>query len=262
MEVRTPCAGAGIVPGFPGVGLVMNEIWDQVWGDLTAVVEAPTSSVWIPLAAVAVCLVVPTLWRLVRHVVTIAHEAGHGIVAALTGRRVSGIRLHSDTSGLTESVGSARRFPLALVALAGYPAPALLGLGAAALLADGRSPLVLWLVVLVLAVVLLFMRNVYGFLVVVLALDAFGWVVWAGGDVWRAGVAYSVMWLLLLGAVRAVVELSASRRGRGGRSGSDADALARLTRVPGGVWLAVFWLVAVASAALGSWWIVGPLLGQ
>ncbi|WP_084073796.1 M50 family metallopeptidase [Demequina sp. NBRC 110052] len=235
----------------------MNEIWDQVWADLTAVVEAPPSSVWIPLSAVAVCLAVPALWHVVRHVVTIAHEAGHGIVATLTGRRVSGIRLHSDTSGLTESYGEARRLPLSLVALAGYPAPALLGLGASALLADGRSPLVLWLVMLVLAVVLLFIRNVYGFLVVILAIGAFGWVAWAGGDVWRVGVAYGVVWLLLLGSVRAVVELSASRRGRGGRSGSDADALARLTHVPGGVWVAVFWLVAVACAALGGWWIVG-----
>ena len=33
------------------------------------------------------------------------HEAGHALTAVLTGRRLTGIRLHSDTSGLTLSTG-------------------------------------------------------------------------------------------------------------------------------------------------------------
>ncbi|MDQ6938479.1 MAG: M50 family metallopeptidase, partial [Actinomycetota bacterium] len=57
--------------------------------------------------AVALVLVRPS-WRRTRHLVTIAHEGSHGFVAVLTGRRLSGIRLHSDTSGLTVSRGRAR----------------------------------------------------------------------------------------------------------------------------------------------------------
>ena len=237
-----------------------SDVIDRLWSDLTSSVVAPAEAVWISLAAVAVCLAIPTLWHVARHIVTLAHEAGHGLVAALTGRRVSGIRLHSDTSGLTESVGENRRLPLVLVALAGYPAPAALGLGAAGLLAAGHATALLWIAVAVLIVVLLFMRNIYGFLVTLLAAGAFGWLAWSAPEAWRVGVAYGVAWLLLLGAVRAVVELSASRRGSGGRSGSDADALARLTRVPGGVWVAAFWLAAVACAVLGGWWMVGPVV--
>ena len=41
--------------------------------------------------------------------VTIAHEGGHAVAALLTGRRLRGIRLHSDTSGLTLSAGTRAR---------------------------------------------------------------------------------------------------------------------------------------------------------
>ena len=37
---------------------------------------------------------------------------------------------------------------------------------------------------------------------------------------------------------------------------SDADALARLTGVPGGMWAAVFWLAAVAAVITGAWVLV------
>jgi len=57
-----------------------------------------------------------------------------------------------------------------------------------------------------------------------------------------------------------VVELHGSRRGAGG-GGSDADALARLTRVPGVVWVALFWLVTVACALGGAWFMVGTVVG-
>ena len=39
------------------------------------------------------------VWRVSRNAITIAHEGGHGLIALLTGRRLDGIRLHSDTSG-------------------------------------------------------------------------------------------------------------------------------------------------------------------
>src|SRR6478735_4700502 len=71
-----------------------------------AVQPAPASWVVAATAVVAVVLVLaPGAWPLSRHVVTIAHEGGHGLVAACTGRRLTGIRLHSDTSGLTVSRG-------------------------------------------------------------------------------------------------------------------------------------------------------------
>lgn len=238
----------------------ITSVIDTMWDDVTTQVTASTSAALWPLAVVAVCLLVPQLWHLVRHVVTIAHEAGHATVATLLGREVRGIRLHSDTSGLTTHSGSAKRLPLALTAFAGYPAPAVVGVVAAAFLNAGYAFALLWVVVILLVLVLVQIRNVYGFLVMVLAIGGFGWLAWSAPDAWRIGVAYGVTWLLLLGAVRAVVELHGSRRSVEGRS-SDADALARSTRVPGVVWVGVFWLVTVAGAVGGAWLMVGDLVG-
>ncbi|MCB2413467.1 M50 family metallopeptidase [Demequina sp. TTPB684] len=238
----------------------VGDAFNQVWDDVTTQVVASTAAALWPLAAVVVCLLVPQVWHIVRHVVTIAHEAGHAGVAVLLGRSVSGIRLHADTSGLTTHSGSTKRLPLALTAFAGYPAPAVLGLGAAVLLGAGYAFALLWIAVLLLVVVLVQIRNVYGFLVMVLAVAGVGWLAWAGADPWRVGVAYAVAWLLLLGAVRAVVELHGSRRTAEGRT-SDADALARSTRVPGVIWVGVFWLVTVACAAGGAWLMLGDVVG-
>lgn len=231
-----------------------------MWDDVTTQVAASTSAALWPLVAVVACLLVPQLWHLVRHSVTIAHEAGHASVAMLLGRDVRGIRLHSDTSGLTTHSGSTKRLPLALTAFAGYPAPAVVGLGAAALLGAGYAFALLWIAVVLLVLVLVQIRNVYGFVVMVVSIGGLGWLAWSASDAWRIGVAYAVAWLLLLGAVRAVVELHGSRRAVAGRT-SDADALARSTRIPGAVWVAVFWLVTVACAAGGAWLMLGDVLG-
>ncbi|WP_062132514.1 M50 family metallopeptidase [Demequina aestuarii] len=236
------------------------DVWDTIWTDATTPVVASTVAALVPLAAVIVCLAIPQAWHAVRHVVTIAHEAGHAVVATLLGRKVSGIRLHSDTSGLTTHSGSTKRLPLTLTAFAGYPAPAVLGVGAAALLGAGYAFGLLWVLLVVLLLVLVQIRNVYGFLVMVLAIGGFGWLAWSAPDPWRVGVAYGVTWLLLLGAVRAVVELHGSRRGVQG-GGSDADALARTTRVPALVWVGLFWLVTVACAAGGAWLMLGDVIG-
>ncbi|MFN3866968.1 MAG: M50 family metallopeptidase [Demequina sp.] len=235
------------------------DVWNTVWTDATTQMAASTTAALWPLAAVVVCLALPQLWHVVRHAVTIAHEAGHASVATLLGRSVRGIRLHSDTSGLTTHSGSTKRLPLALTAFAGYPAPAVLGYGAAILLGTGYAFALLWLTVLVLVIVLVQIRNVYGFVVMVIAIGGFGWLAWSAPDPWRVGVAYAVAWLLLLGAVRAVVELHGSRRGGGGR-GSDADALARSTRLPAAVWVAVFWAVTASLAVQGAWLMLGHLV--
>jgi hypothetical protein len=55
------------------------------------------------------------------------------------------------------------------------------------------------------------------------------------------------------------VELQRSR-GRGPRT-SDADVLARLTRVPGLVWVGVFLAVTVATAVVGGSLLTGGAIG-
>lgn len=208
------------------------------------------------LAAVALALVVvPAAWRTTRHVVTIAHEGAHGVAAVFSGRRLAGIRLHSDTSGLTLSRGRRTGPGMVVTALAGYVGPGLLGLGAAYLLGQRHALAVLWLAVLLLGLLLLQIRNFYGlYAVLVAGLGVFAVTWWASEPV-QSGVAYAGTWFLLLAAPRPVMELQGQRR-RGRARDSDADLLARLTPLPGIVWVGVFLLVTCASLVVGAGWLL------
>jgi hypothetical protein len=230
----------------------INELWDRVTG------TQPDPERWLVLgaAAVALLLVGPwSVWRLTRNTVTIAHEGGHGLVALLTGRKLEGIRLHSDTSGLTVSRGKPSGFGMILTAAAGYTAPSLLGLGGAALLAAGHITALLWGATALLLLMLVMIRNLYGTLTVVLTGALFLLVSWLTEPEVQAGFAYVVVWFLLFGGIRPVFELQRKRR-RGGAQDSDADQLARLTRVPALAWLLLFHVVTLASLAGAAGWLL------
>ena len=224
----------------------------EIWQQVTTVAPAPKPGLLLGTAAVALALVmVPEVWRRTRHLVTIAHEGAHGLAAALSGRRLAGIRLHSDTSGLTVSKGRSSGPGMVATAAAGYVGPGLVGHGAAALLARGYAVGVLWALLVLLALLLLQIRNFFGLWAVLVAgsgLFAVTW--WADARV-QLLVAYVVTWFLLLAAPRPVVELQEQRRRGRGRS-SDADVLARLTRVPGLLWVGLFLVVTVGCLVLGG----------
>jgi hypothetical protein len=197
-----------------------------------------------------------------RIVITIAHESGHAAASLLSGRRLDGIRLHADTSGETVSRGRGSGPGIVITAFAGYVTPPLLGAGAAALLAAHRVTLLLSLCLLLLTGTLLMVRNWYGALAVLLTGGSLFAVIWLASPALRAAFGYGVVWFLLFGGVRPVIELARTRaRTRGGRlppgrrpgtAVSDADQLAALTRIPGALWVAVFALVATGALVLGA----------
>lgn len=210
------------------------------------------------LALVAVCWT--TSWRLTRGVVTIAHEGGHALVAVLAGRGLQGIRLHADSSGVTTSSGRAGGVGLVLTFLGGYPAPAALGLAEAVLVATGKVAASLWLAVLLLVVTLTQVRNAFGAVSVLVTGGMVGGVAWWGDPALQAGFAAALAWFLLFGGLRSVRDLQRGRRrGFPTRFGgeSDADALARLTGVPGGMWAVLFWFLGATAAVAGAWVLIG-----
>lgn len=216
--------------------------------DVLAAQPAAPAQVVVGTLAVAAILVVWSLpWRVLRHVVTIAHEGGHAAVAALTGRTLEGVRLHSDTSGLTVSRGRATGPGVVLTLLAGYPAPAAVGLAGAFALDRDRVRLTLVVALLLLLVLLLQIRNGFG----VVSVAATGAVLLAvtgyAPPAAQSAAAYLLVWFLLLAAPRTLVELQRSRAGR--RAGrSDVDQLAALTRVPAVLWLGL--MLAATGGAL------------
>jgi len=231
----------------------MAVFWERLAG------TQPVPPEWVIAVSGAVALLVvlnTAAWHLARNAITIAHEGGHALVSLLSGRQLAGIRLHSDTSGETVTRGRRTGPGAVLTAFAGYVTPPLLGVGAAWLLAAHHVTATLWLLLALLVATFVAIRNAYGVLAVLAATAAVFAVTWFASATVQAAFGYGVAWFLLLGGARPVAELARSRSRRPGRGRrawpSDADQLARLTRVRAGVWVAVFGLVAVAALIVGA----------
>jgi hypothetical protein len=240
---------------------VLARVWDRV------AASQPLPPAWVVglTGLIALIVVLNTgSWRLSGKVITIAHEGGHALVSVLSGRKLDGIRLHPDSSGVTYSRGRRTGPGLVLTAAAGYVMPSLLGAGAAALLAERHLTAMLWLALVLLAATFLAIRNVFGAVAVLATAVAVFAVSYYAPPAVQAGFAYLAAWFLLFGGVRPVVELAQGeirgrrREARGSRGsrdwvrGSDAEQLARMTGVPAGLWVALFALVALAALAVGA----------
>jgi Peptidase M50B-like len=211
-----------------------------------AVLPGSTATV-IGLAAFGV-VVFDVSWLVVRHVAVLAHEGAHALTGLLLFRPVRGIELRPDGTGraAVEAAGGLRSVP---IALSGYLGPSGFGLGAAKLIELRDTPVVLYLVLVLLAVLLVGLRRSFG-LIIVLAAGGivFGIARYAPVHVQLVS-AYSVTWLLLLSGVRRVVEA--------GLGSDDGIRLQGVTRLPRALWFG-FWLAAaLAAAAEGARLLIG-----
>jgi hypothetical protein len=237
-----------------GMSLHVLATW---WDRLSATQPSPPA--WLVAATGLAALVLVanvTTWRLTRNVITIAHEGGHALVSLIAGRRLDGIRLHADTSGVTYSRGRGSGPGLTATTAAGYITPPLLGAAAAALLAAGHLAAMLWLALVLLTATFLAIRNMYGVLAVGVTAAAVIAVTWDATATQQAAFGYTAAWFMLLGGVRPVFELQSDRRR--GRGRTDADQLARLTGLPGGLWVTFFLIVALVALVLGGRMLLSP----
>lgn len=204
-----------------------------------------TWTAYVPVAVAAALVLVRPLWPLTRHTVTLAHEAGHAIAALATGRRLTGIRLHSDSSGLTLSRGRPRGPGMVLTAAAGYLTPSLLGLVGTVLIGAGQLRVLLWGALAVMVAMLLFIRNAFGLLVLIAVGAAFGAVAYYGSPSVQEHFGYLAIWVLLIGNVRTVVEGAKNRSGQ-----TDVDQLRNLTHLPRAFWILALIAISVATGVL------------
>jgi hypothetical protein len=185
---------------------------------------------------------------------TLAHEAGHAAAGIITGGGVITIRVHTPHSGVTH-YWHRSRISEVVVSFAGYATPPLAGYGAASLLARGHAPMVLALTIPILGLVLIVSRGV-ATVSSVLAVGSLAWVAVAWSPLWaQHWVAYTETWLLLCSEITGVWSLVRHRIRGVVSSTDDAASLARLTGVPGVVWIA-------AWTALIGWtlWHAAPHL--
>lgn len=198
-------------------------------------------AVLLGLVALGAALL-PAIWPVARHVNTIAHEAGHATMASALGRRVVGVTMKPDGSGLTE-VQLGEKAGSVMFQLAGYLGPSVFGLVAAKLIQLGHSIAVLWLAMLLLLCMLLVVRG-FGLLTVIGSGVAL-YVVAADTSVGaQVMTAYGVAWFLLLSGVRVISEH--------GSTAADADELHKLTKVPRGFWSFVWLIGSLAALCVGA----------
>lgn len=234
----------------------VTDFWDKLLG---AQPDPPGLLVLLTALAALLAVAFRPVWRIARNAVTIAHEGGHALIALLTGRKLRGIRLEFDTSGLTLSAGRPTGPGMMFTLLAGYIAPSLIGVLGAWLLGGNRITLLLWLTVVLLLLMLINIRNLFGVLSLLITGAIVFVVSWYASAEVKAIFAYVGVWFLLFGGVRPVFELQ-SLRSRGRMPESDADQLAHVTHVPALFWVTVFLLVDLAALVIGAFLLAGQWL--
>lgn len=225
---------------------VIQQVWQRaLTPDVTL---SRPDAVMMALAAVMAMILG---WVPVRNLVTVFHEAGHAIAAVLAGRRVTGITVHPDASGLTLSRGRPYGLGMAFTLFAGYLTPSLVGLGLAWLAHSGHSALALWLIVVAMAVMLLSMRNFYGALIVAVIGIGIAAGSWFLPLAVGSRLAYGLAWLMLLTSPVVVFGLF-----RGSSPSSDPAKLAAITHVPGALWVTVWLVLGLAALWWGGTWLL------
>jgi hypothetical protein len=193
------------------------------------------------------------LWRYTTHAITIAHEGGHAMFGSLTGLFVKKIRVDRGGNGGTEFRTAIKDWGLlqTLAAiLAGYFGPSMFGLAGAWLLVHGVSPRsVLLMTLLLMAMLLLMVRNIFG-LFAVLVTGALIWVVaMRATEQVQLVFAYIWVWFLLMGGTRQVPELFRNWQGEGE---VDTTALSNRTGLSTAFFVALFWLGSLAALIYGG----------
>lgn len=229
----------------------ITSFFQDLWSSLFTASAAPAAwmiySSWI----IAILLVFTPLWKVTRHFITVVHEGGHAFIAILWGRRVSGIKLHTNTSGVTISSGKPYGLGVIFTTIAGYTAPAILGLALQWLSFKNLNYLAVVILAIALLCIFLSIRNLWG-LIVVLPLLAGSYFLLRYVPEWQGFIILLIATFLTVASLKPIIELQISRR-NGLAKDSDADQLFKLTFLPGIFWVAFFFLVSISANVVSIW---------
>jgi len=201
----------------------------------------------VVLALVAV----PVTSTWVGSLVTVAHEGGHLVVAVLSGRNPQHFLVNERKGGGSTTAVLKWGVTLPLVLAAGYLTPPLAGLAGAALVVAGKSWSLLWVAIILLLGAWAKSQGLFTGLIVLLAGAGVGYVAVEGSPQVQSVLAVALVWLMLLGGVRSLVNLGL------GADKSDTAQLSAATWIPRVVWAALFWVVALVCLWFGARLLVG-----
>ena len=191
--------------------------------------------------ATLVAVALPEIWFMARHIGVIAHEGAHAFVGSSLGWTVDCVRLNRDGTGSTDRSGG--HGSGMAVTFVGYLGPSAFGLLAAVLIAHGLIVAVLWTGLILLFILLLSVRGMFGFMLVAGTGVLLFLVVRSAPAFIEAVTAYALSWILLLGGVRQVLEH--------GTNAGDAGTLRQVTHLPRILWVTVWVIGSVLALAFG-----------
>ena len=188
----------------------------------------PSTTVALAALGVAVLLALG-IWEITGYLITmVEHEGAHAAAMLLVGGTVKSITVNEQLGGETRR-GDYEDITV-IPWVAGYSGPPLFGLLGAALLVHGSATAVLWVYLFLQGLLLVALRNVFGFLIA-LGLGALLYLtVTYGSSAAQTIVACTWVWILLVGGVVHAFEQFA-------RPGTDHRMLQTHTKVvPWFVW--------------------------
>lgn len=248
----------------------MQEIWhwlQERWTTEDVLLEQDHAP-WL-LAGIALVVLLATFykptWNVVKYSPTVIHEMGHAVMALLTFRKIHGLRVETDESGVLVSSGR-KGWSLGslLTTIAGYPAPAVLATVMTLLMIHDRPGAALTMYHTLLLFALFLSRNVWGIVSSVLAIG-----LTVGVSIWNDPTAvswtvaaliifYSItgirgsfgLWRVHFGHLREGLSQQQRRDMKENRKGSDAhNAWKQLVIIPPAVW--VFFFIGINIVLTG-----------
>lgn len=248
----------------------IQNAWDwtvrrwQVEDTLITADDDVSTMIIIGIIVATMLLTFTPLWRFLRQAGTIIHEMGHVLAAGLVGRKVKGIKLHTDTSGVTFSEGKPGGIGYLFTVLAGYPAPAFLGLMLSTIAYFGYAGASLTIYNIIIFLALLLCRNIIGFISCLIALISTGIISYINDP---HIVSYTVVILAVfygLSGIRGSYDLFRVHTGhwnatmrkderkasREERKSSDAHQAYEITKIiPAPLWVGFFMVTTIAAFA-------------
>lgn len=188
----------------------------------------------------------PTLFKITIHAETVVHEGAHALVGLVTGRRIRSVKINRDSSGGTIIVPDSG-FGYGVAAFVGYIGASGAGLIAAELISFGRIVAVLWLGLLLLAVMLLMVRNFFGGIVILSCGVLLALIVRSTTAGVQTTAAYGVTWFLLLAAAKRAL-IAASKP----KEVADAEILAGMTFLWRSAWCFLWLIGTIAALVVGG----------
>ena len=204
-----------------------------------------SEAILIGLLAASVVFV-RELWQIVMPFETVVHESAHVLAGILTGRTILSVKIEEAGGGGTEIEGKSGPGE-GVIAFVGYIGPSAAGLIAAVLISTGRMYAVLWLGLVLVAVMLLAVRNFFGALAIITSGVLLYLVVRYGTAGLETAAAYFVAWFLLISGTK----VAFGNIGRPKKI-TDAGRLADKTYVWEWVWCWLWLALTIAALAVGG----------